>query len=223
MGALRGAMGFLTFLLAFTLKQGGQPAWFFGLVLAASGAGGFLGAVLAPAMRKRTKEEVILVGALLVPAVVALLGARSANRPAVLIVALFIAMGAAAGKLAFDSLLQRDAPDAARGRAFARFETRFQLVWVLGALLAVVGQFGDRTGFLLLTLGLGFGGLSYLGGVRSAPRGPIERPALPPGRPSSPSEPDGTMPPRPTSRPRQSSGLPAELRRRMRRLPERPE
>ena len=33
---------------------------------------------------------------------------------------------------------------------------------------AVVGDFGGRTGFLLLTLGLGFGGLSYIGGTRAA-------------------------------------------------------
>jgi hypothetical protein len=226
MGVLRGAMGFLTFLLAFTLKAGGQPAWFFGLVLGASGAGGFLGAVTAPTLRRRIKEEAILVGALLVPAVVALVCARSAGRPAVLFVALIVAMGAASGKLAFDSLVQRDAPDAARGRTFARFETRFQLVWVMGALLAVVGHFGDRTGFLLLTLGLGFGGLSYLGGVRSAAqRGTPGRRALPPGRPSADSPSAGTESPASSTRPRQSSGVPAELRRRLRRsLPgQRPE
>ncbi len=97
MGVLRGAMGFLTFLLAFTLKAGGEPAWFFGLVLGASGLGGFLGAVTAPTLRKRIKEEAILVGALLVPSVLALLCARSAGRPAVLLVALVVAMGAASG------------------------------------------------------------------------------------------------------------------------------
>ena len=43
-----------------------------------------------------------------------------------------------ARKLAFDSLVQRDAPDANRGRSFARFETRFQLVWVIGALLPLL-------------------------------------------------------------------------------------
>ena len=37
------------------------------------------------------------------------------------------------GKLAFDSIVQRDAPDANRGRSFARFETRFQIIWVVGA------------------------------------------------------------------------------------------
>jgi hypothetical protein len=40
-----------------------------------------------------------------------------------------------AGKQAFDSLVQRDAPDANRGRSFARFESRFQVVWVLGAVV----------------------------------------------------------------------------------------
>ena len=41
------------------------------------------------------------------------------------------------GKLAFDSIVQRDAPDANRGRSFARFETRFQVIWVLGAFIPV--------------------------------------------------------------------------------------
>ena len=31
--------------------------------------------------------------------------------------------------------MQRDAPDANRGRSFARFESRFQVVWVLGAVV----------------------------------------------------------------------------------------
>jgi hypothetical protein len=34
------------------------------------------------------------------------------------------------GRQGFDSILQRDAPDAARGRAFARFETLYQLLFV---------------------------------------------------------------------------------------------
>jgi hypothetical protein len=216
MGMLRGAMGFLTFLLAFSLKAENEPAWFFGLVLGASGAGGFLGAVTAPTWRRKLKEEAILVGALLVPSIVALLCARSAGRGAVLLAALFVAMGASSGKLAFDSLVQRDAPDAARGRAFARFETRFQLVWVIGALLAVVGRFSDRAGFLLLTLALGFGGLSYLGGVRSAAQRGPERRALPPGPRPEP------RPPSPAPAPGEAASarggnLPAELRRRLRR------
>ena len=37
------------------------------------------------------------------------------------------------GRMAFDSIVQRDAPDANQGRAFAKFETRFQLSWVVAA------------------------------------------------------------------------------------------
>ena len=49
-----------------------------------------------------------------------------------------VAVGSAGGRLGFDSLLQRDGPDAVRGRAFARFETRFQVAWVVGALVGII-------------------------------------------------------------------------------------
>jgi len=49
-----------------------------------------------------------------------------------------VAVSAASGKQAFDAVVQRDAPDANRGRSFARFESRFQVVWVLGAAVPVV-------------------------------------------------------------------------------------
>ena len=57
------------------------------------------------------------------------------------------AIGAAAGRLGFDSLLQRDGPDAVRGRAFARFETRFQLVWVIGGMIGII-PFAESAGAL---------------------------------------------------------------------------
>jgi choline dehydrogenase-like flavoprotein len=44
-------------------------------------------------------------------------------------------MGAATtfGRQGFDSLVQRTAPRALHGRSFARFETQFQIGWVVGA------------------------------------------------------------------------------------------
>ena len=50
--------------------------------------------------------------------------------------ALVLAFGVAAGaaKVAFDSIVQRETPEAARGWAFARFESYLQLAWVAGAL-----------------------------------------------------------------------------------------
>jgi hypothetical protein len=112
-----------------------------------------------------------------VPALVTLFSARAVGRGAFLVVASAIAVGAAAGRVAFDSLVQRDAPDFARGRAFARFETRFQLVWVIGGVLAVaLVPVSARTAFFLTCLVLGFAGLSYLGAVRAARGAPADPP-----------------------------------------------
>ena len=182
MALLRAGVGFLTFLVAFGLKAGKEPTWFFGAVLAVSAVGGFIGNVLAPFLRRRIREEWILVGSLLAPALVALWAARTGGRWAYLFTAIFVAAGAAAGKVAFDSLLQRDGPDDLRGRAFARFETRFQLVWVLGALIpvALFDVMDARVGFFVLAIMLGFGGVSYVIGLRAARDRPPGAPPKPP-------------------------------------------
>ncbi len=169
MAILRGCVGFLTFQLAFLLKGAGQPAWFFGVVLAMSAAGGFLGVIATPVLRRRLKEETILAASLVLPAIVALFAARDGGRLGSIAIAFFVAVGASAGRIAFDSLLQRDGPEHLRGRAFARFETRFQLTWCVGALIpvALLNVLTRRSGFFLLALVLGFAGLSYVGGLRA--------------------------------------------------------
>lgn len=171
MGLLRGAVGFLTFFLAFGLRSNDEAPWVFGLVLVLSGVGGFLGNLVAPQLRKITREEVILAGSLVIPAIGCLFAARSASLTMISFAALLVAAGAAAGRVAFDSLLQRDAPDAVRGRSFARFETRFQITWVAGALIpvAIPPVYEDlRVGLLVLAVGVGFAGLSYIAGMRAA-------------------------------------------------------
>jgi hypothetical protein len=135
-------------------------------VLTLSATGNGVGVILAPLLRRKVREEWILSGSILVPAVLLVFAARSAGRASLCIAAFSIAGGAACGRLVFDSLVQRDAPDAARGRAFARFETRFQLVWVLGGVLAVLFPFKERGGLFLLALVLLFAGLSYFGTAR---------------------------------------------------------
>jgi hypothetical protein len=186
---LRGCVGFLTFQLAFLLKGAGQPAWFFGVVLAMSAVGGFLGVVMTPVLRRRLREETILASALVVPAIVALFAARDGGRIGSVAIAFFVAIGAASGRIAFDSLLHRDGPEHLRGRAFARFETRFQLAWVLGALIpvALLDVLTRRSGFFLLALVLGFAGLSYVGGLRARHQwGPHPQPRLHEAEPDEP-------------------------------------
>ena len=51
-----------------------------------------------------------------------------------------VGFAAAIGRLAFESIVQRDAPEANQGRAFASFETRFQFAWAGAAFLAVAIQ-----------------------------------------------------------------------------------
>lgn len=175
MGFLRGVVGFMTFFAAFVLKRHHEPAWVFGLVLAVSALGNGIGVVIAPLLRRRVKEEWILSGSLLLPGALMVLAARSYGRPALALAAASVAAGASCGRLAFDSLLQRDAHEAARGRAFARFETRFQLVWVTGGVLAVALPSQGRWGLFLVSLVLLFAGLTYLGAV-PRPGGPTQHP-----------------------------------------------
>lgn len=82
-------------------------------------------------------------------------------------IALAIGICAGAAKLAFDSIVQRDAPDANRGRMFARFETRFQVYWVIGAFLPVVLPIPARLGMLLVAIAVAFALASYVIGRRS--------------------------------------------------------
>jgi hypothetical protein len=73
--------------------------------------------------------------------------------------------------------VQRDAPDANRGRSFARFETRFQLTWVAGAFLPVIISIPLEIGFLVIAGCAGFALFSYLAGLRGLDRGemPVRR------------------------------------------------
>jgi hypothetical protein len=114
------------------------PSWQFGVVLAAGMAGSLGGAALAPQLRGRVPEERMLAGSLLLVTIAGLALSQSDGVPAAAIAAMAVGFAASAGKLAFDAMVQRDAPAGTTGRSFARFEAGFQLVWVVGALLPVL-------------------------------------------------------------------------------------
>ena len=170
MAVLRASVGFLTFLVAFAFRREGAPAWWFGVALATSMVGTFVGNAVAPRLRKFLPEERIILGSLLLVAVVSLAAAQVGGRTFVAIVAAALGFGAGAGKLAFDSIIQRDAPDAVRGRTFARFETRFQLAWVLGAAIPVVIPVPARAGMVVLALASAAAFTAYVAGVSAVHR-----------------------------------------------------
>lgn len=157
MGVLRAGVGALTFLFAFALKRSGAPVWHFGVLFVASGIGAMTATVIADRLRTRFREQRILVGALAFPAVVAMLGALYFSIVTAAIVTAAMSVAVSSAKHNFDALAQRTAPDADLARAFAGFETRFQLAWIGGAALAVVSQANPRLGLLVLAAALGGG------------------------------------------------------------------
>jgi hypothetical protein len=184
MGLMRAIVGFLVFLLAFALRE--QPTWHLGLAVGASVLGSFVGSVLAPRVRRTTQEEDILVGSMLLATLSALLAAWSGGLGAAILVAFFVGFSANTAKLAFDSIVQRDAPDANRGRSFAKFETRFQIFWVVGAFIPVVLHLPARLGFLTIAAAAGFATITYWIGRRDAAAGRPPRASRRAGRPPRP-------------------------------------
>jgi len=181
MAMMRGAVGFVTFMLAFELRGGeegldvsaagaalggavasergidivgdpGAPFWHYAVVVAAAGLAAFTGVQIAPMLRRSLVEELILLGALTVVLSTALLGAMSGGLMGITLLSAGVAVSAAAGKLAFDSLVQRDAPDANHGRSFSRFEARFQIAWVVGAFVPVILPIPARLGSTMVAL-----------------------------------------------------------------------
>jgi hypothetical protein len=160
----------MTFLVAFDFRNTHRPAWWYGVVLATSMLGNFLGAACAPLLRKLVREERILMGGLALVTLIGFVCARTGGLGAIAGLAGVIGVSAAASKLAFDSIVQRDAPDALRGRTFARFETRFQLVWVLGAAIPVVVHIAAGTGMDLIAAAAAITFASYVGALAASHR-----------------------------------------------------
>ena len=195
MAVIRGAVGFVTFLLAFELRGGeegldvsepgaalggavasergidivgdpGAPAWHYAVVVAAAGLSAFAGVQVAPILRRRVVEELILLGGLGLGLGGAVLAAMTGGLMGMALLAGGVALAAAMGRLAFDSLVQRDAPDANHGRSFSRFEARFQIAWVAGAFAPVVLPIPVRLGSGLVALVAAFAVVSFIVGRR---------------------------------------------------------
>ena len=198
MAVMRGGVGFVTFMLAFALRGGeegldvsasgaalggavasergidivgdpGAPFWHYAVVVAVAGLSAFAGVQIAPILRRSVVEEMILLGALTLCASSALLSAVSGGLTGMALLSGGVALSAAVGKLAFDSLVQRDAPDANHGRSFSRFEARFQIAWVVGAFVPVILPIPVRLGSVLVAAVAGFALASVVLGRRPGP------------------------------------------------------
>ena len=114
MTILRSSAGFLTFLIAFWLRDEGASTAFFAVVLSASAIGTLLGNVVGPKVRQRLREEMMMLAALVLTAVAGIVTAVIVSNLAAAACAGVVGFSAAIARLGFDATLQRDAPDANR-------------------------------------------------------------------------------------------------------------
>lgn len=150
MRILRLCVGFMFFHLAFWLREEIAGTAWFGLAVGLSGFA-VLGANFAgPIIRRRIPESMMLMGALCALAIGGILAAWYDRVLGGIALAAVVNASSAIGKLAFESTVQRQAPDANRGRMFSKFETNNQMAWVAGGLIPVIFSPSGGLGFAVI-------------------------------------------------------------------------
>ncbi|MCX4763037.1 MFS transporter [Streptomyces sp. NBC_01275] len=171
--ALRWLSGFLTFFLAFLLREhpltGQSAAVSLGMVAVSAGVGNALGTAVGSWLRSKAPELIIVT----VMAVV--LGATLTA--AVFFGAFLVAcMAAVAGfsqalaKLSLDALIQRDVPELVRTSAFARSETMLQVCWVFGGAVGIVMPLNGTLGLSVAAAVVALGWVTTARGLLSSAR-----------------------------------------------------
>lgn len=156
MRVLRGTVGFNFFHLAFWLRNETAGTLWFGLAISLAGLATLAANFVGPHVRRRMREQWMMVGSLGFVGVVGVIAAFSGRIVAGIALASAVNAAAAICRLAFESVVQRGAPDANRGRAFSKFETQNQVAWVVGGLIPVIFSPAGWFGFACM----GIAGLS---------------------------------------------------------------
>ena len=102
----------------------------------------------------------MLTTALLAVALGGIAAAYVGGLGAQMLLSLLVGLAGAVGQPSFDAMTQRYVPRASQGRAFARFSTRQQLVWVIGALIPVALVLSFKTGDIVIAV-VAVGGATF--------------------------------------------------------------
>ena len=147
---LRGMIGFLFFHVAFWLRDESAGTAWFGLALGLSSLSIMIGNLVAPFLRRQMSERAMMLFAFLIIGVIGIYaGVVGGITSGIILISVTNGMGSI-GRLAFESVVQREAPDANRARAFVRFETLNQLAWVGLGLVAVMLTLPGAVGFAVV-------------------------------------------------------------------------
>ena len=165
---LRAAAGFMLFHLAFLFRGEPDERSLIGAAVGLSAFGTMIGNAIAPRLRRTLHEERMITVALVLPAAAGLVAAGIGSARMGIAVAVVVNFSAALCRLSFESIVQRDGPATNRGQAFARFETRFQLGWVIAAVLPVLLEMPGSVGYLLVGTVTAAAVLNYRAGLAAA-------------------------------------------------------
>ena len=152
MMAIRAAVGFFIFTIAFSLRRDSEPAYIYGLAAASYAGGAFIGHSAATLLRGRLREEQMIAAAIAAPAVFTAVGILGVSIPLLLLIAGLVGLSTTLGRNAFDALVQRVAPETMLGRTGALYETEFQLAWVFGGIIATPISLPIEVSMTVLTL-----------------------------------------------------------------------
>lgn len=161
MRVLRGTVGFNFFHLAFWLRNETAGTLWFGLAISLAGLATLAANFVGPYLRRRMREQWMMVGSLCFVGVVGIIAAFSGRIVAGIALASAVNAAAAICRLAFESVVQKGAPDANRGRAFSKFETQNQIAWVVGGLIPVIFSPAGWFGFACMGIAGLAGALLY--------------------------------------------------------------
>ncbi|MCX5265175.1 MFS transporter [Streptomyces sp. NBC_00199] len=171
--ALRWLSGFLTFFLAFLLREhpltGQSAAVSLGMVAVSAGLGNALGTAVGAWLRSRAPEVIIV-------AVVAVVLGATITAAAFFGAFLVACLAAVAGfsqalaKLSLDALIQRDVPELVRTSAFARSETMLQVCWVFGGAVGIVMPLNGALGLSVAAAVVALGWVTTARGLLSSAR-----------------------------------------------------
>jgi hypothetical protein len=144
--ALRAFSGYMIFFLAFLLRTvhfpGTSDKLALGAMIAAAGAGGFIGTGVGALLKARAPHLILFV-LLCMSTVITAVCAVFFGLWAALVVALVAAFGQVLAKLALDSIVQREVPEEVRSSTLAASETIHQLAWVAGGLAGLAMSITD--------------------------------------------------------------------------------